>query len=139
MIREFVADASVAVAWVHPAQSSTESAIWLNAANDGAQLVVPSIWPLEVSNALLTLERRGKLKSEERQQALQLLRNLPVRVDHDGGQQAFGELAALATREGLSVYDASYLDLALRRNLPLGCRDGALRIAALRNRIALQP
>jgi len=57
MIGEFVADASVAVAWVHPAQSSREASVWLDALAAGAQLIVPSIWSLEVSKALLTLER----------------------------------------------------------------------------------
>ena len=73
MIGEFVADASVAVAWVHPAQSSLEASAWLDALAAGAQLVVPSIWSLEVSNALLSLERRGRLKPEERHRALEFL------------------------------------------------------------------
>lgn len=136
---EFVTDASVAVAWVQPTQSSVESSEWLNAVTVGANLVVPSIWSLEVGNALLMLERRGKLIPEERQQALRFLRALPVTVDHEGGHHAFGELSLLATRETLSVYDASYLELALRRNLPLGCRDGPLRAAALRHGVRLSP
>ncbi|MBL9175543.1 MAG: type II toxin-antitoxin system VapC family toxin [Verrucomicrobiales bacterium] len=139
MIGEFVADASVAVAWVHPAQSSREASAWLDALAAGAQLIVPSIWSLEVSNALLTLERRGGLQPEERHRALEFLRALPVVVDHDGGAHAFGDLAALATRETLSVYDASYLELALRRKLPLGCRDGALRAAAVSHGLPILP
>lgn len=139
MIGEFVADASVAVAWVHPAQSSLEASAWLDALAAGAQLVVPSIWSLEVSNALLSLERRGRLKPEERHRALEFLRALPVVIDHDGGNHAFGDLAAIATRETLSVYDASYLELAVRRKLPLGCRDGALRAAAVRQGIPTHP
>jgi len=62
-----------------------------------------------------------------------------VVVDHDGGAHAFGDLAALATCGTLSVYDSSYLELALRRKLPLVCRDGALRAAAVRHRIPIQP
>jgi predicted nucleic acid-binding protein len=74
MIEEFVADASVAVAWVHPAQSSLEVSARLDALAAGAQLIVPSIWTLEVSNALLTLERRGRIQPEERHRALEFLR-----------------------------------------------------------------
>ena len=73
MIGEFVAEASVVVAWVHPAQSSLEASAWLDARAAGAQWVVPSIWGLDVSNALLIVERRGRLKPEERHRALEFL------------------------------------------------------------------
>lgn len=139
MIRAFVADASVAVAWVHPAQSSALSARWLDHLNSGAELMAPSIWPLEVGNALLVLERRGKLLREERLQALWFLRNLPLTLDDDAVVMAFTDISALATEESLSVYDASYLHLAIRRGLPLACRDGPLRNAAIRRGLSVEP
>jgi predicted nucleic acid-binding protein len=139
VIAAFVADASLAIAWVHPAQATSESGRWLARMAAGADLVVPGIWPLEVSNALLSLERRRKLTRPERQQALALLRALQITTDHEGAGRAFAELTELATTESLSVYDASYLELAMRRQLPLACKDGPLRTAAERNGVQINP
>lgn len=138
MIEEFVADASMAIAWLHPAQATDDSAMWLSAVEGGAGLVVPAIWPLEVSNALLVLQRRRKLTTRERREALRLLDALPVTIDDEAAERAFGELAELAEQEVLSVYDAAYLDVALRRGLALACKDGPLRAAAERNGITLE-
>jgi predicted nucleic acid-binding protein len=127
----FVADASVAVGWVHPAQSTSLTGAMLDAIADGAILEVPALWPLEVANALTVLVRRRKLTEEERQTALGWLRVLPLRVDHEMSSLAFTRLSELAATHQLSVYDAAYLELAQRRKLVLGCNDGSLRTAAL--------
>lgn len=126
----FVADASVAVGWVHPAQATAETGAMLNAIAEGAVLEVPALWPLEVANALTVLVRRRKLSEDERQTALGWLRVLPLRIDHEMSTLAFSRLSELASAHGLSVYDAAYLELAERRNLMLGCNDGPLRKAA---------
>jgi predicted nucleic acid-binding protein len=137
MIHAFVADASVAVAWVHPAQGSAATAAMLDALADGARLEVPALWTLEVANALTVLARRRKLTGEERQTALGWLRGLPLAIDHEGSALAFTRLAEIADAYGLSIYDATYLELAQRRQLPLACLDGAFRIAAGRAGVAL--
>jgi len=128
--RTFVADASVAVGWVHPAQATQETDAMLDAIAEGASLEVPALWPLEVANALTVLVRRRKLTAGERQTGLGWLRALPLRVDHEGSSLAFTRLSELATTHHLSVYDAAYLELAQRRKLVLGCNDGPLRKAA---------
>ena len=129
-MRAFVADASVAVGWVHPAQSTPETDAMLEAIADGAILEVPALWPLEVANALTVLVRRRKLIEDERQTALGWLRALPLRVDHEMSSLAFSRLSELATTHHLSVYDAAYLELAQRRKLVLGCNGGPLRKAS---------
>jgi predicted nucleic acid-binding protein len=96
----------------------------------GAVIEVPAIWPLEVANVLTVLARRGKLTESERQTGLGWFRALPVKVDHEMAVLAFSKLSELAAKHNLSVYDAAYLELALRRRLPLGCKDGPLREAA---------
>ena len=131
MIQAFVADASVAVGWVHPAQATPETAAMLDAIAEGTILEVPALWPLEVANALTVLVRRRKLIEKERQTALGWLRVLPLRIDHEMSSLAFSRLSELATEHHLSVYDAAYLDLAERRKLILGCNDGPLRKAAM--------
>lgn len=130
MTRAFVADASVAIGWVHPAQATKQTDAMLDAIADGATLEVPALWPLEVANALLVLTRRRKLAEDERQAGLAWLRGLRVRVDHEMSALAFSRLSEVAATHQLSVYDAAYLELAARRRLMLGCKDGPLRAAA---------
>lgn len=132
MTQTFVADASVAIAWVHPAQATRETEAMLDAIADGATLEVPALWPLDVANALLVLVRRRKLNENERLAALGWLRGLRVRIDHEASSLAWSRLSELAAAHGLSVHDAAYLELAERRCLPLGCKDGPLRLAASR-------
>ncbi len=128
----FVADASVAVAWIHPAQATDDTSAMLDALAEGAMLEVPALWPLEVANALLVLVRRRKLADDERQIGLGWLRGLPIRIDQDGAMLAFSQLSQLADTHQLSIYDAAYLELAQRKKLSLACKDGPLRKAAKR-------
>jgi predicted nucleic acid-binding protein len=130
VIRSFVADASVAIAWVHPGQATAATVAMLDAIATGATLEVPALWSLEVANALIVLQRRRKLTEDERQTALGWLRRLPLRTDQEAALIAFSRLSELAAAHDLSVYDAVYLELAQRRRLMLGCKDGPLRKAA---------
>jgi predicted nucleic acid-binding protein len=130
MTGAFVADASVAIGWVHPSQATIQTRAMLDAIAEGATLEVPALWPLEVANALLVLVRRKKLKEDDRQTALGWLRGLRVRVDHEAAALALSRLSDMAAAHQLSIYDAAYLELAQRRRLPLGCKGSALREAA---------
>ena len=137
MTRAFVADASIAIAWVHPAQATAQTAAMLDAIAGGATLEVPALWSLEVANALIVLQRRRKLTEEERQDALGWLRRLPIRFDPEAAELAFSRLSELASAHALSAYDAAYLELAQRRRLRLGCKDGPLLKAARRAGVRL--
>lgn len=137
MTKDFVVDASIGIAWVHPAQATSASQALLEALCDGAMVQAPALWPLETANALLVLVRRGKLTEEERGAALAALARLSVVFDHEMASLAFTRLSALAVRHRLSIYDAAYLELALRKKLPLACKDGPLRTAAKRCRVKL--
>ena len=132
-----MADASVAVAWVHPSQATPDTAEMLDQIAGGAILEVPALWPLEVANALLVLERRGKLDAKERTTALGWLQGLPLRIDQEAAPLAFSRISELAATHRLSIYDAAYLELAHRRKLALACKDGPLRKAAKRAGVAL--
>jgi predicted nucleic acid-binding protein len=133
----FVVDASVAVAWIHPAQATPQTDAMLDAIGAGATIEVPALWSLEVANALLVLVRRRKLTADERLAGLGWLRGLRVRVDHEMSALAFSRLSELAATYDLSVYDAAYLELAQRRTLALACMDGPLRTAARRAAVRL--
>ena len=137
MTRTFVADASVAVGWVHPGQATPHTASMLDAIAEGTIVEVPALWPLEVANALTVLVRRRKLTESERRAGLGWLRGLPLRIDHEMASLAFSRLSELASAHHLSVYDAAYLELAQRRKLVLGCKDGPLRKAAKQSGVSL--
>lgn len=137
MSATFVVDASMAFAWALPGQASSEADALLERIEAGASPIVPPLWFLEVANGLLATERRRLITADERKLALERLSALAFTVDEDDARNAFGRTSALAVQYSLSVYDAAYLELALRRKLPLGTRDGALRNAVERSGIPL--
>lgn len=130
MIRSLVVDASTAVSWVHPGQQSDFADRLLQGVGSEHRLEVPSLWPLEVANALLTLERRGRMSAAQRVDGVSRLVSMPVEVDHLTMAATWSRLLPLAVAHQLSVYDASYLELALRQTAALATRHEALRSAA---------
>lgn len=132
MTAAFVVDASVGFAWVYPSQASGETDALLQEVEAGTIVVAPALWFLEVANGLLAAQRRKLLTASDRKVALEMLSRLRVSIDNDSGLAAFHKTSTLAEKHGLSVYDAAYLEVALRRRLPLGTRDAALRSAAKR-------
>ncbi len=96
----------------------------------GGGAVVPQHWPLEVANGLLIAFRRRRLSPVSADRARELLLALPVDVDQDTGQFAWSRTFGLAERFGLTVYDAAYLELALRLDAPLATLDQVLARAA---------
>jgi predicted nucleic acid-binding protein len=126
----FVVDASFAVAWVHGGQATEETSAALEAVRKGSEIFAPSLWTIEIANALLVLVRRGLLAKERRIEALRMLNTLPVNLDHEASPLAFTRISEIAYAAGTSAYDATYVELALRKGLPLACKDGPLRNAA---------
>jgi predicted nucleic acid-binding protein len=96
-----------------------------------ARAVVTVIWSLEVANALLVGERRGRITLPEIGDFIEEIVPLPIRVDHGAIERATGEILQLARAQNLTTYDSSYLDLALRLALPLATLDQPLRAAAV--------
>lgn len=137
MSEGFVADSSVGVAWAVHSQASEATDELLEKVATGTPLVVPTLWPFEIANSFLVLFRRKRILAEERDRALDALDRLPLDVDDEGCRLAFRRTSDLATEHGLSVYDAVYLELAIRRKLPLASRDEALRAAAKGCRVKL--
>ncbi len=133
MTEGFVVDASVAFSWVYPSQASADTDALLEGVGAGATVVAPCLWFLEVANGLLAAQRRKLLTGSERRAALEMLSALRITIDDESGPAAFHKTSALAEKYGLSVYDAAYLEVAIRRQLALGSRDEALRSAAKRS------
>ena len=126
----FIVDASVGFAWVCQSQATPETDHLLNEVGAGAVGIVPALWFLEMSNVLLMAQRRHRLTAGERKAAMEKLSALQLTVDDEGARHAFGKISELAEKYGLTIYDATYLELALRRSLPLASRDEALKNAA---------
>lgn len=139
MSDRWVIDASIGLAWVHPGQANADTDALLQQLKTGVGLVVPSLWFQEMANALLVLERRKRLKADERREALALLRTLNIETDPLGASLAFEKLSELAELHSLSVYDATYLELAMRERLPLVTKDASLRTAAKKCGVTLLP
>lgn len=91
---------------------------------------VPGIWHLEVANGLMNGIRRGRFDSYRRTRSLRLLSDLDIRVDTDTALYAWGATAALAEQHRLTLYDACYLELAMRHDLPIASLDTELCKAA---------
>lgn len=124
-----VLDASLALAWVLKGERTPKTEAVLTRTEEfGA--VVTSLWPIEIANVLLTHERRKIVTAADRQRAIGFYQNLPITTDEQTATRAWGKAFDLALAHKLTVYDAGYLELALRAGLPLATLDGALCRAA---------
>ena len=136
MAGSFVIDNSVVMAWCFEDETSD----YADGVLDGlasATALVPTIWTLEVTNVLLVAERQKRLSRADSGRFVSLLRSLPIRIQGDTADRALGEVMTVARDTGLSSYDASYLELAMREGLPIATLDAAVRRAARKCRVPL--
>jgi predicted nucleic acid-binding protein len=123
-----VLDASVTLGWCFQDEGD-EARAALELARE-AVVHVPAVWPLEVANALVVAERRKRLSEAESARFLTLVGALAIEIEAAPRLAQMAALLGLARTRGISIYDASYLDLALRRGLPLATLDDRLASAA---------
>jgi len=125
-----VLDASIALSWLLPDEAS-EAAVAVQSELVKAEGAwVAAHWRLEVANSLCMAERRKRLDAAGIAQAVALFTRIPVVVDPETNEHASAETLSLARQHTLSVYDAAYLELALRRGAALASLDGPLRLVA---------
>lgn len=127
----FVLDCSVAVSWVFPDEATAFTKRVRGLLAD-QQAIVPALWRFEVANALLVGEKRKRVTAEQSISFLEMLDELPIRIDPDESMSTIRDAAILARRHGLTAYDAAYLELALRLEAPLATLDEKLLAAAAR-------
>ncbi len=125
----FVLDASVTVAWAFEDERGPYALSVLDALVD-SEAMAASIWPLEVSNALVVAERRRRIEPADASRFAHLILTLPIVVEPVDRVRALDTTWRTARRNELSTYDAAYLDLAASYGLPLATLDGRLRAAA---------
>ena len=130
MIGEFIADASLAISWVVRGQSTAVADQLALEIETGTEFHVPQVWFFEVSNVLVVLRRRETITDEEYESGRSTLGVAHPIVDSAGPALALSRTADIAMRLGLTVYDATYLELAQRLHLALASRDGRLLAAA---------
>jgi predicted nucleic acid-binding protein len=131
----FVLDCSVALAWCfHDEASPYADAVLARFPNVHA--IVPGIWPLEVANVLLVGERRKRCTPTDTAHWLGSLSALPIAVDDEAPTHVWNQILNLARTFSLSAYDATYLELALRRSIPLATLDDKLKAAVVAAGIA---
>ena len=133
-----VVDASVTLGWVFTDEhNATSDALLAQVADHGA--VVPLLWRLEIASALQNGIKRKRIDAAYRDSAIQKLLRLPIEIDPDTNDYAWTTTLHLADVHQITVYDASYLELALRRGLPLATRDEQLAAAAISAGATLLP
>jgi predicted nucleic acid-binding protein len=131
-----VLDSSVALAWVYTEERNAAIVkVFDEVIAAGAW--VPSLWRLEIANVLEMGVRRGRIDAGFRDATLTDLDLLPIQTDPDTEKHSWHSTLRLAERHRLTLYDAAYLELAIRRALPLASLDGDLRGAATAENVIL--
>ena len=125
----FVLDCSVAMAWLF-LDEGNDSTNALREELVTEHAVVPALWPIEVGNALLAATRRGRLSEEDWPRIRNDLAELPIEIDTDSCARVLDRVLPVARDQKLSVYHATYLELAMRLSLPLATLDRQLAAAA---------
>lgn len=126
-MNEVILDASITTGWLLEDEQDPRSlAVQARVHREGA--IVPRHWHFEVANSLLFAERRGRLQPGRAKRQLRSLSDLPINLDDSPDIELSFDLAV---SHGLTLYDAVYLELAIRHELPLATLDTDLESAAL--------
>lgn len=131
MDTQFVVDYSVVMTWCFQDEVNPYAEGVLEHLPT-ACAVVPAIWPLEVINVLLVAERNSRLSESDSVRFVTLLNQLPIVVDRSWPERSMKDVLAIGRTHNLSSYDAAYLELAMRRGLPIATLDHNLIAAARR-------
>ncbi len=129
----FVLGASITACWAFHDEDNLDAALAFERMR-AEEVVVPALWWFEVRNILIVNERRQRITASETVSFLQNLSLLRLRMDRNPGEAT---VLQLARTHRLTVYDATYLELAQRENLPLATLDADLRKAAARESVPL--
>ncbi|MDH5479204.1 MAG: type II toxin-antitoxin system VapC family toxin [Nitrosomonas sp.] len=137
-MNEFVLDCSIAVAWLFEDEATAQTDELLEQLKD-SQAFVPNLWHLELGNVLIQAERRKRITATQISARLELFSHLPIVTDTETDSRAFREILLLARTETLTTYDAAYLELVIRRGIPLATQNKALIRVANRIQVQLLP
>lgn len=136
---EFVLDSSVTMSWFFDDEATAATDKLLDRLNSDGRAIVAAHWALEVSNTLLMAERRKRSTVAESSHFIAILDALPIETDQETVSRASTSSMELARAQGLTLYDSAYLELAMRRSLPLATLDNQLRAAAKKTGVPCLP
>ncbi|WP_349366492.1 MAG: type II toxin-antitoxin system VapC family toxin [Nitratireductor rhodophyticola] len=129
----FVLDASITAAWLLPDEDH-DLALAVQESLLTSQAIVPPIWWFEICNLLVMCERRKRHTPAITKTILDALYDHPILVDDDIDPTA---MLRLSRAHELTVYHASYLEIAQRHAVPLATLDRRLAQAAMAETIPL--
>lgn len=124
-----VVDASMTIAWLLRDERNDKARQVLRRVAAGGA-AVPSLWRLEVANVLRNAVRRGRCDAAYAARCLERLERLRIVIDDETDRRAWGATRQLSIEHNLTLYDAAYLELAIRIKSPLASNDAALLAAA---------
>lgn len=127
--QEFVLDCSVAAAWFVEDEADQYCDRVLHLLSN-ARAWVPHMFSAELANIVLVAERQGRVSRSKCEEFLRCLSDMPITVDAPNDFGAIRSLLEIAREFRLSAYDATYLELAVRKEIPLATKDKKLREAA---------
>ncbi|HJD61024.1 MAG TPA: type II toxin-antitoxin system VapC family toxin [Rickettsia endosymbiont of Columbicola hoogstraali] len=123
----FVLDCSVTLSWFMPNEIANLEILDKTVAGEA---IVPTIWGLEVGNVLIFAERAKRITTNQRHQAIYTLKDMYIKFDQTTLEHTWFETMDIATQYSLTLYDASYLELALRYGVPIATLDKSLKQAS---------
>ena len=136
-MKALVLDASTPLGWMLDRPIPASASQTRNLIIAGATPIVPALWIHEVSNAIVMAERRKRLNSGQVAALVSDFEKFLQIVEFDPMAVRASALIATAQRTHLTVYDATYLELASRRRVPLATLDDKLRHVARRDGLEL--
>ena len=136
---DWVLDASIALSWLIPDETGEGERSIRYKLTEGATVWVPTHWRLEIVHALWAAERRKRIDSVGISRAVAWSMKFPVCIDPETGERVGHETLAIARQYNLSIYDAAYLELALRKGAALATFDKVLKSTAIKLGIPVLP
>jgi predicted nucleic acid-binding protein len=134
-VTALVIDSSVCLAWCFEDERSDYAEAVLEMVAESS-VIVPSIWPIEVANVVWMGERRKRITPDASHRFFDLLGELRIAIDDKTAENAFAITLELSRVHGITVYDASYLELAIREQATLASLDKKLISAAAKHGIS---
>jgi predicted nucleic acid-binding protein len=130
-VSRFVLDNTVTMAWCFTGEATEFTETLLRRLSNLTDIaIVPALWLYEVVNVTELAVRKGRISAEKAHAFLESLADLPIAIENPTLPQMFVSVRALVDQYNLTAYDAAYLELAIRHNLPIASSDEALAKAA---------
>ena len=132
----FVLDCSITMTWLFEDECTPHTEKILEKL-ETESAVVPSIWPLEVANVLLFAKKKKRITQMHASEFIDALAALPIHIDESTTARAMYSVFFLASQENLTIYDAAYLELAIRERIPIATQDDDLLNAAKKLKVQI--